>query len=561
MRVRVLAAVLVLLTASCGSDPEETSAGLEPVGSEIDAEGLRVGCPNGPFFPLASLDTLPPLIEDSSVPDVADAIAPFLGSEEGNFWPQDGWRVLEVVDGERVQLVHPGSPETQAVAFMSADWTGEAWRWSGSSIPNDCVLVVEPSTDDGVVVDWQVDPGAEPLGPDATKVVLQATERGCASGQPMGDRLNEPEVTSTDDAVLILLTAQPPEGDAQDCPGNPSQRVEIDLPEPLGQRELRDARATDLGELRLLLEQLIDNESEQQEAQHGTTAPDSGGCDPALVVETVDGALASARLQPGVAAWTTPSSSVFAAQTTAPEDFAVVLGFDCSWAGMQVVGDHERYAVAAWTGDRMGAVIQATDQPNSPYSEDKTVDLLATAPRGEVVDTDTWAAEGPDGQTIILLNRGVDVLGLVAKSWIADQGLASSTDDMTTDEGAGSPTDQVAIPALTAAGGRNVGGAEPSHGSSVALYYLVTPLGDTIFVTVGPKDDFDPIAQLPAGATSDRDLGEGDPVRFVDPSEPYPTTAAGFTCNGYGWMVEAENGDIEETSEFISDLMTVLGCA
>ena len=260
MRVRVLAIVLVLVAASCGTDPEDTSAGLEPGQADVDSDGVRVGCPNGPFFPSASLDTLPPLIQDSSVPDVAEAIAPFLESGEGDFWPQEGWRVLEAVEDERVQLVHPGSPETRAVAFMSADWTGDAWRWSGSSIPNDCVLVIEPAADDGVVVDWVVDPDAAPLGPDTTTLVLQATERGCASGQPMGDRLNEPGITLTDDAVLILLTAQPPEGDAQDCPGNPSQRVEIDLTEPLGQRELRDARATDLGELRLLLQQLIDGE-------------------------------------------------------------------------------------------------------------------------------------------------------------------------------------------------------------------------------------------------------------------------------------------------------------
>ena len=181
--------------------------------------------------------------------------------------------------------------------------------------------------------------------------------------------------------------------------------------------------------------------------------------------------MASARLQPAGAAWTAPESSVFADQTTAPGDFAAVLGFDCSWA--------------AWTGNRMGAVIQATDQPDPPYSEDRTVDLLVTAP--------------------------------------------------TAGEGAETATDQLAIPALEAAGGRNVGLAEPSHGSPVSVYYLVSPLRDTIFVAVGPEDVFDPIAQLPSGTASDRDLGQGGPVRFVDPSEPHPTTAAGFACNGYGW--------------------------
>lgn len=72
----------------------------------------------------------------------------------------------------------------------------------------------------------------------------------------MGARLNDPKVTLTDNAVLILLTTEPREG-FQDCPGNPNQRVEIELSEPLGERKVRDARSTDLGELREILEQLI----------------------------------------------------------------------------------------------------------------------------------------------------------------------------------------------------------------------------------------------------------------------------------------------------------------
>ena len=269
-----VAAAAALFVAACGSDPtteagsspDDTSAVTEApdAGSteapDPDATGepdgvLRVGCATGPYFPVTALDAAPPLLADSAVPEVADAIAPFLESGEGDFWPQEGYRVLEIVPEDRVQLVHPGSAEHPDLAFMGAEWTGDGWRWSGSSIPNECELVVEPSEEFGVV-EWELDPEAAPLDATSTVIPVLATERGCASGQPMGDRFREPEVTMTDDAVLISLTVVPPEG-GQNCPSNPSQAVDIELPEPLGDRDVRDARDTDLGDLQEVLQTLI----------------------------------------------------------------------------------------------------------------------------------------------------------------------------------------------------------------------------------------------------------------------------------------------------------------
>ena len=72
----------------------------------------------------------------------------------------------------------------------------------------------------------------------------------------MGDRLNDPQVTMTADLVLIQLTVEPQSGD-QTCPDNPAQPIDVQLPEPLGQRDVRDARATNLGDLDDVLNQLI----------------------------------------------------------------------------------------------------------------------------------------------------------------------------------------------------------------------------------------------------------------------------------------------------------------
>lgn len=286
IRVSVLV-VLLVVGVSCGSTPATDSSANsteapdvmsvptpstdppDPAGpastvptttvvdsDDVDPGGLRVGCPSGPFFPASVLDSAPPLIADSTAPEIAAGLASFLESGEGDFWPQTGYRVLEIVEAERATVVFPGSEEFPGLWFMSVEWTSQGWEWAGASVPVDCTLVIEPSTEEGGVVDWVIDPDSDPPGPETTNLALLATERGCASGAPMGERLNDPQITMTDDLVLIQLTVEPQTGD-QTCPGNPAQSVDIELPEPLGQREVRDARATSLGDLDDLLNQLI----------------------------------------------------------------------------------------------------------------------------------------------------------------------------------------------------------------------------------------------------------------------------------------------------------------
>ena len=233
--------------------------------SSFVATPRRVGCRVGPYFPATALEVEPPLIADSPVPEVVDAIATFLEGEKGASWPQDGWRVLDVVSDEFVQLVHAGSVDLPSVSFMGVVMTPSGWEWDGASVPNDCDLVRDLSNVEDNLVEWRIDPASTQPGSDARSLTVLATEQACANGEDMGDRLNQPVFTVTDDAVLMLLTAKPVGGDAVTCPGNPSQRVEIGLPEPLGQRQLRDARATDMGSLGDVLTELIDQATAESE--------------------------------------------------------------------------------------------------------------------------------------------------------------------------------------------------------------------------------------------------------------------------------------------------------
>ncbi len=171
---------------------------------------------------------------------MVDAIRPFLLSGEGQFWPQQGWQVLHESNDE-VVIVHaaPGeNPEETSVSFMTIERHAESWRWAGSSSGSDCRLTTMIPA--GLNrVEWRLDPDSD-LEPDATLIHVFASELECASGQPMGDRLLDPEVVVTDEAVFLAFAALPDGQEYHECPGNPEVRVSIELQEPLGDRDVRD---------------------------------------------------------------------------------------------------------------------------------------------------------------------------------------------------------------------------------------------------------------------------------------------------------------------------------
>lgn len=199
--------------------------------------GLTIGCWNGPRFEIADLSIIEPL--DSADPGgVAEAIAPFLSSAEGAFWPQSGWLVLHHTDQD-VLLVHEVA---DGLAFMTTEFVDGMWQWSGSSSGGPCPLYYQvPEQLDAV--DWRLDPNGSPLAADAVEIDVLMTERACVSGQPIGDRLLEPEVVMTSDQVRIALAAEPPPGEFFECPGNPETAFEVALPEPLGDREIIEGLA------------------------------------------------------------------------------------------------------------------------------------------------------------------------------------------------------------------------------------------------------------------------------------------------------------------------------
>ncbi len=225
-------------TTSVGSDDSIGALDVIVVPDETGEypPDLIVACPGGPSFPISALADIAEIGPDD--PDgMLAAIAPFLESEEGVFWPQDGWHLLYDSPREAILV----APLEENLAYMFLNREGDEWAWSGSSANgNPCVLqyAVPASLN---TVEWRLDPSTPEPGADTTELHVLLTERECVSGREIGDRLVGPQVVITDTDVRLAFAARPPPGDAQTCQGNPESPFTVELPERLGDREIIDA--------------------------------------------------------------------------------------------------------------------------------------------------------------------------------------------------------------------------------------------------------------------------------------------------------------------------------
>ena len=96
---RLLLVLIVVVVSACGGGNEPDSVRTD----EPDEPELVACGPSGPSFPRAALDTLPEAPEPDA--SMAEAMQSFLGSDEGQFWPQDGWRVLSAGPAEALLFV------------------------------------------------------------------------------------------------------------------------------------------------------------------------------------------------------------------------------------------------------------------------------------------------------------------------------------------------------------------------------------------------------------------------------------------------------------------------
>ncbi len=90
---------------------------------------------------------------------------------------------------------------------------------------------------DGDTAVWEIDASSTPTA-ESTAFTASVTRLGCASG--VTGEVQEPEVTIEEDRVVVTFTVESLSGGAYYCPGNDWVPYEVEVGEPIGNRELVD---------------------------------------------------------------------------------------------------------------------------------------------------------------------------------------------------------------------------------------------------------------------------------------------------------------------------------
>jgi len=218
----------------CASPGSSSSAPPSPLAT---ATGLAVApefaytCGGDPFT--LDLFTLPGVAELDPHPSAGALRALLAGPDmETDFLPDSGW-YLAGRDATRASFVAPVAgdpPFVEAVIENGPDgWRPAGW---GQCRPRLALDGLSAAT-------WILDPAEAVPGPETTTFTALVTETDCASGRPPGDRLQPPEVFYGTEEVVVIFAVRPQAGN-QDCQGNPSTAVTVELSEPLGERRLLD---------------------------------------------------------------------------------------------------------------------------------------------------------------------------------------------------------------------------------------------------------------------------------------------------------------------------------
>jgi hypothetical protein len=192
---------------------------------------LEYACGTFAFPP--TLLSQPPI--DLKTSPAGGALAAFIDSGQGGepLLPREGWHLV-LIDDSNASFIAPlagDPPYAEAQAELGADgWRIVGW---GQCRPTLRVQGVNGAT-------WNIVPGQE-IDSTTQAFMIDVTESACASGKSSADRLRTPIIVYEPDRVVVTFAVDPlPDGDAQDCQGNPPTRVRVELAEPLGDRKLFD---------------------------------------------------------------------------------------------------------------------------------------------------------------------------------------------------------------------------------------------------------------------------------------------------------------------------------
>jgi hypothetical protein len=227
LRRLALAGLVIASLAACSGAPGGSESPREPP----DFAALHYTCANFPVT--AAMLSAPARHDEDADTQIAAALREHLARPAPNnaFFPKTGWTLawqsehaaeFILVEGDlRLKMVH--------VDDASGPWKVGGW---GDCLPQ---LVLAEGLG---LAGWEWGGAGEPTA-GTTAFDALVTELACASGQSAEGRIVGPQIVRATDVVLVVFAVRPRPG-GQDCQGNPSTRVPVNIGEPLGDRELID---------------------------------------------------------------------------------------------------------------------------------------------------------------------------------------------------------------------------------------------------------------------------------------------------------------------------------
>jgi hypothetical protein len=215
---------IALVTAACGpSVPPASPSPVQPA--------AIYGCGDpADRFTLAALTG--PAGAETGTDEAAAALRLELqGAGPDLGLPPGGWRrVVDDASSVVFVAVGDGDPRWHIVAFSRTPDGVTLDRMGACDLR---IVLDDPEVE---AADWWP---AGPIDAAATSIPILVLERACASGQDASGRIQPPVVTSTPEAVVVVIAVRHREG-GQDCQGNPATPFTLELPEPLSGRPLFD---------------------------------------------------------------------------------------------------------------------------------------------------------------------------------------------------------------------------------------------------------------------------------------------------------------------------------
>lgn len=252
IRRAAMSLALAFLLAACGEVPRPSATPADARPSPAPTEGSPVSSPSPEPVSLVAppeltLEDVPlkcgtPLVfgvEALNGPRGAEQADHPLAARlremlaDGSLPNRSGW-VLVVLERDAALFLVPAAPGNDPdfwnAEFDLVDGSWEPHRFGQCDI--------QPAFEGSEAATWELVPGEEPDS-DSMSFDVMVTEQACASGASPEGRIIGPGIVLTEDAVIVILGTRQPPG-PQTCEPGPSARIRVELPEPLGDRQLFD---------------------------------------------------------------------------------------------------------------------------------------------------------------------------------------------------------------------------------------------------------------------------------------------------------------------------------